>query len=122
MCVHPTEDVFDFNVRQTRVEKGKGITKVVTDKQIKQRYCDCLFKRELKYFHQQQIRSDKHILYTITQNKLSLSPLDAKRYIHSDIVQTLVIMHVLKHVLKHPQGVIRCLQVPLEALVERTIS
>ena len=93
MCIQPKIYlILTADDRETK--KAKGVTKVVTDKQIKHRhYCNCLFKPELKYFHQQQIRSDKHVLYTIKQNKLSLLPLDTKRYIHPDGVQTLAFGH-----------------------------
>ena len=93
VCIRPKMySILTADDRETK--KAKGVTKVVTDKWMTHRhYRDCLFKRELKYFHQQQIRSDKHVLYTITQNKLSLSPLDTKRYIHPDGVRTTAFSH-----------------------------
>ena len=65
-------------------------TKNVVKKDIShQEYVDCLFK-ERKFMHTMQIiRSFKHQLYTIKQNKVSLSPYDDKRYLLDDGVSCL---------------------------------
>ena len=95
MCIRPTCKLYSILTKNDiELKKAKGIAKAVTDKLIKyNHYHDCLFKKELKYFYQQQITPKKHVLYTVTQNKLVLSPLDTKRYVQPDGVQTLAFGH-----------------------------
>ena len=88
VCIRP-KLYWILTADNKETKKAKGVIKVVTDKRVRHKhYHDCLFKKEFKYFYQQQIRSDKHILYTIAQNKLSISPMDTKRHVHPDGVQT----------------------------------
>ena len=72
------------------MKKAKGGKKSVVKKDIShQDYVDCLFE-ERKYMHTMQtIRSSKHLLYTIKQNKVSLSPYYDKRYLVDDWVSSL---------------------------------
>ena len=53
------------------MKKGKGVKKNVVKKGIShQDYIDCLFE-EIKFMHTMQtVRSFKHQLYTIKQNKV----------------------------------------------------
>ena len=67
------------------MKKANGVSKNVVKKDIcHQDYVDCLFE-ERKFMHTMQtIRSFKHQLYTMKQNKISLSPYDDKRYLIDD--------------------------------------
>ena len=67
------------------MKKAKGVKKNVVKKYIThQDYVDCLFK-ERKFMHTMQTtRSFKHQLYTMKQNKVSLSLYDDKRYMLDD--------------------------------------
>ena len=60
-----------------------------------QDYVDCLFE-ERKFMHtMQSMRSFKHQLYTIKQNKVSVSPYDDKRYLMDDGANSLPYRHCL---------------------------
>ena len=60
--------------------KKNVVEKVIS----RQDYVDCLFE-ERKFMHtMQSMRSFKHQLYTIKQNKVSVSPYDDKRYLMDD--------------------------------------
>ena len=67
------------------MKKAKGVKKKVIKKGMShQNYVDCLLE-ERKFMHTKQtMRSFKHQLYTIKQNKVSLSPYDDKRYLMDD--------------------------------------
>jgi len=78
------------------VEKktAKGIAKNVTKRDIRHaHYKDCLFKKKRTINKMKQIRSENHELYTISINKIGLSPYDDKRYILDDGVTTLAYGH-----------------------------
>ena len=78
----------------TEKKTAKVITRNVTEKVIShQDYKDCLFKQKLMMAKMNQIRSDRHQIYSITLNKVGLSPYDDKRYILSSGVDTLAHGH-----------------------------
>ena len=64
------------------MKKAKGVKKYVVKNDIShQDYVDCLFE-ERQFMHTMQtMQSFKNQLYTIKQNKASLSSYDDKRYI-----------------------------------------
>lgn len=64
------------------IKKSKGIKKCVVSRKIQfNDFVDCIQKNcEIKS-RQNTIRSLKHILYSISQEKVALSPFDDKRYI-----------------------------------------
>ena len=64
------------------MKKAKGVKKYVVKNDIShQDYVDCLFE-ERQFMHTMQtMQSFKNQLYTIKQNKVSLSSYDDKRYI-----------------------------------------
>ena len=70
-----------LKIKKEEMKKAKSVKKNVVKKDIShQGYIDCLFE-ERKFMHTMQtIRSFKHQLYTIKQDKVSLSPDDDKRY------------------------------------------
>ena len=76
------------------MKKEKGVKNDVVKKDIShQDYVDCLFE-ERKIMHTMQIiRSFKHQLYTIKQNKVSRNPYNNKRYLMDDGVRSLPYRH-----------------------------
>lgn len=72
-------------------KKAKGVKKYVLAKKITfQHYLECLSDRsKVLEEAQNMIRAKEHQVYTITQNKVVLSPADNKRYILQDGVNTL---------------------------------
>ena len=85
------KDELNVETKKEEMKKAKGLKKNVVKKDIShQDYVDCLFE-ERKFMHTMQtIRSFKHQLYTIKQNKVSLSPYDDKRYLLDDGVSSLL--------------------------------
>jgi len=78
------------------VEKktAKGVSLTTIQKQLKHSvYRDSLFEEEIMRNEMSFIRSDHHELYSITMNKISLSPYDDKRHILKDRVHTLAHGH-----------------------------
>ena len=67
--------MYSLKIKKEEMKKAKGVKKNVVKKDIShQDYVDCLFE-ERKFMHTMQtIRSFKHQLYTIKQNKVSLTP------------------------------------------------
>ena len=82
--------MYSLKTKKEEMKKAKRGKKSVVKKDIShQDYVDCLFE-ERKYMHTMRtIRSSKHLLYTIKQNKVSLSPYYDKRYLVDDWVSSL---------------------------------
>ena len=74
--------------------KAKGVKKYVIKNQIRHSdYRDCLFGCR-EYLHKMNsLRSEKHIIYSMRQNKKTLSSYDDKRYILEDGISTLPYGH-----------------------------
>ena len=77
--------MYSFKTKKEEMNKAKGVKKNVFKKDINhQDYIDYLFV-ERKFIHTlQTTRSFKLQLYTIKQNKVSLSPYDNKQSIMND--------------------------------------
>lgn len=76
------------------VKKLKGIKKSVIERKIQfEDYQRCLFDSENLLVTMNIIRSQKHNLFTIKQNKLDLSSKDEKRYVSKNSVNTLPYGH-----------------------------
>ena len=76
--------------RIDETRKAKGVKKCVVKKRVSHDdYKDCLFKNSVIYPSSTSIHSIGHQLYTLKQNKKSLSAFDDKRYILDDGVNTL---------------------------------
>ena len=74
--------MYSVKTKKEEMKKAKGAKKNVLKKYISHLdYVDCLFE-ERKFMHtMQSMLSFKHLLYTIKQNKVSLSPYDDKQYL-----------------------------------------
>ena len=79
------EKMYSLKIKKEEMKKTKGAKKNVVKKDIShQDDVDCLFE-ERKFMHTMQIiRSFNHQLYTIKQNKVSISSYDDKRYLMDD--------------------------------------
>jgi hypothetical protein len=73
---------------------GKGVKKSVLQNVVtSEHYEQCLNDHTYFSFEQTAIRSFKHTIFNIVQNKLSLSTMDCKRYICDDGIRTLAYGH-----------------------------
>ncbi len=72
---------------------AKGITSVAKDRISHQDYVDCIKSPRLGYSEQRLIQSKNHVLELIMQTKLSLNPLDDKRYTLANGMDTLAHGH-----------------------------
>ena len=86
--------MYSLKTKKEEMKKAKGVKKKIVKKDIgHQDYVYCLFEGR-KFMHTiQTIRSFKHQLYTIKQNKVSLSPYDDKRYLMDDRFSSLPYGH-----------------------------
>ena len=86
--------MYSLKTKKEEMKKTKGVRKNVVKKDIShQDYVVCLFEVR-KFMHTMQtIPPFKHQLYTIKQNKVSLSPYDDKQYLMDDGVSSLPYGH-----------------------------
>ena len=76
------------------IRKAKGIKKYVVKKQIfHENYKEALFDQKTFRHGMNLLRSENHQIYGLHQNKVSLSPLDTKRWISNDGINTLAYGH-----------------------------
>ena len=81
--------MFDGRVKKT----AKGITKAAQTKLKHAMYKDCLLQGRQIRSQMNQIRSKDHQLYSISLNKIGLSPFDDKRYVLNNGSDTLAHGH-----------------------------
>lgn len=97
-------DEKSFNIK---IKRSKGIKKLVVQRNIKfSDYVDCLQQNCLLKRKQNTIRSLRHELYSIRQEKVALNPQDDKRYlIKPDCIDTFAWGHykidVLENLFQH---------------------
>jgi hypothetical protein len=73
---------------------AKGISKSVIQSHLSHNdYKKSLFEKLVYINSMQLIRSENHKMYTVSQNKISLSPFDDKRYILGNGINTLAYGH-----------------------------
>ena len=87
-------NMYSLKTKKEEMKKAEGMKKNIVKKDISyQDYVDCLFE-EKKFMHtMQSIQPFKHQLYTIKQNKVSLSPYNDKQYFQDDGVSSLSYGH-----------------------------
>ncbi|XP_044736992.1 uncharacterized protein LOC123298957 [Chrysoperla carnea] len=73
---------------KTETKKSKGLKKSAIRKLTFDDYKKCLIENRKSYNHQQSIRSKRHKIHTIKQQKVGLSPFDQKRYITHNSCET----------------------------------
>ena len=83
-----------MKTKKNEMKKVKGVKKNVVKKDMSHKdYVDCLFEERKFMRTMQSIRSFKHQIYTINQNKVSLSPYDDKQYLLDDGINSLPYGH-----------------------------
>jgi hypothetical protein len=76
------------------IKKAKGIKQYVVKKQMRhENYKESLFNNKIFRHNMNMLRSDHHQIYGVQLNKISLSPLDTKRWIADDGISTLAYGH-----------------------------
>ena len=86
--------MYSLQYDEKSMSKAKGVKKYVIKKNISHAdYRDVLFN-STEYLHSMNgIRSQKHIIYTMRQNKRTLCAYDDKRYILEDAISSLPYRH-----------------------------
>ena len=86
--------MYSLQYDKKSMKKAKGVKKYVIKKNISHSdYRDCLFN-DSEYLHSMNgIRSQKHVLYSMKQNKRTLCAYDDKRYILEDGITSLPYGH-----------------------------
>ena len=75
-------------------KKAKGIVKNVVEKDLRhEMYSKTLQSGKQMHSKMKVIRSDNHQIYTMSINKISLSPYDDKRYLLCDGVRSYAYGH-----------------------------
>lgn len=87
--------MYTFKVQDgTVTKKLKGVKKSCLDNKITfEDYYNCLFNKEEKLTSMNLIRSRKHTIFSVKQNKLALSSKDEKRCILENKINTLPFGH-----------------------------
>ena len=86
--------LYTENDKLVEKKTAKGIKKSVTKRKIRHAsYKECLFEKRQTIASMNQIRSERHEIYSIKLNKIGLSPYDDKRYILNDGMSTLAYGH-----------------------------
>jgi hypothetical protein len=76
------------------LKKAKGVKKNVVKQQIRhQQYKERLFEKKVFHHRMKSLRSKGHNIYSLHINKVSLSPMDTKRWIAVDGMHTLAHGH-----------------------------
>ena len=76
------------------IKKAKGVKRYVVKKNIQhENYKEALFDKKFFRHDMNMLRSYNHQIYGLRMNKISLSPLDTKRWITDDGVNTLAYGH-----------------------------
>jgi hypothetical protein len=76
------------------LKKAKGMQKNVVKQQIRhQQYKESLFEKKVFHHGMNSLRSEGHKIYSLHINKVSLSPMDTKRWIAEDGIHTLAHGH-----------------------------
>lgn len=77
-----------------KMKKAKGVKKYVLKKEISfENYLECLMHNTSITKKQNTFRTKLHNMYTVTQEKVALSPFDDKRYVLSNNIDTLAWGH-----------------------------
>ena len=86
--------LYTENDKLVEKKTAKGIKKSVTKRKLRHaNYKECLFEKRQTMASTNQIRSERHEIYSIKLNKIGISPYDDKRYILNDGMNTLAYGH-----------------------------
>ena len=86
--------MYSVITKEKEIRKAKGVKKnEVKDQITHENYLHCLFEGKTFKDKMNMLRSYNHQIYGIKVNKTSLSPLDTKRWIFDDGINTLAFGH-----------------------------
>jgi hypothetical protein len=81
--------MYSFSTCNKEVKKAKGVARSVVENELSLfDYKDVLYNKKIITKEQNAIRSYKHEIYSIKQNKIALNGCDTKRYINLDGVSS----------------------------------
>ena len=82
------------NGREVEKKTAKGIKKSFTWQHLRHTsYKECLFERKQTMVTMNDIRSEKHEIYSVKLNKIGLSPYDDKRFMLDDGISSFAYGH-----------------------------
>ena len=86
--------MYSVITKEEQIRKAKAIKKNIVKNQIThQNYLDCLFHSKTFKHEMHMLRRYEHQIYGIRVNKTSLSPLDTKRFIKENEIETYAFGH-----------------------------
>ena len=81
--------LYAAKLKKSIIKRAKGIKRNIVNKTIAfEDYENCLFDNKILTRDQKLIKNKKHILYSVNENKVALSPFDDKRYLINNSVNT----------------------------------
>lgn len=81
-------------IENNKYKRAKGIQRCVVEKKIKfNDYINCLQTKHVRRDFCTGLRSKNHVIHSVFQNKISLSPHDDKRHILDNGITTLALNH-----------------------------
>lgn len=81
-------------VREDCTKRAKGVKKCVVQNELCYRhYCEAIFNNKFFTHSMKRLQSKNHEIFALEQKKLTVNPLDDKRYILGDHVRTLAYGH-----------------------------
>ena len=84
-----------LKVDAIREKRAKGVSTHAVRKKISHDdYIQCLKLAKTSFCKQTRIAQEKHVLYTVQQNKISLSPFDDKRCLKKDGISSYAYGHI----------------------------
>jgi hypothetical protein len=88
------DESIEFKILNPESKKAKGVNKMVVKNEMNlSDYKDVLEQKMILKKSQNAIRSYKHQLYSISQNKIALSGIDTKRHIKDDGISSFAYGH-----------------------------
>ena len=91
VCLRPK--MYSIQIADDVIKKAKGVTKPVTRRLTHQQYLQTMFEGKQYDYPQTTLQSKNHEIYTVKQLKATLSPLDTKRYVLPNNIDTLAFGH-----------------------------
>ena len=83
-----------LKVYDNEIRKAKGVKRYVVKKHLRhEQYKEVLFQSKTLIHGMNMLRSERHQIYGMRMNKVSLSPLDTKRWILNNGIDTLAYGH-----------------------------
>ena len=85
--------LYTENDKLVEKKTAKGIKKSITKRKLRHANYKCLFEKRQIMASVNEIRNERHEIYSTKLNKIGLSPYDDKHYIFNDGMSTLAYGH-----------------------------